>query len=44
MRVVIVSIFRSTTKFLKIQDKSQVNKNQEHIEAYMPRYTILILF
>jgi hypothetical protein len=35
IRVVIVSIFRSTTKFLKIQDKPQVNKSQEYIKAYL---------
>jgi hypothetical protein len=44
IRVVIVLIFRLITKFLKVQDKSQVNENQEHIKAYMLSYTILMLF
>jgi hypothetical protein len=35
MKVIIVLIFRLITKFLKIQDKSQVNKNQEYVEAYL---------
>jgi hypothetical protein len=33
-----------TTKFLKIQDKSQVNKNQEYIKIYLFLYLPNILY
>jgi hypothetical protein len=42
-KVIIVLIFRSTTKFLKIQDKYQVNKNQERVETYLFSYLFLHL-
>jgi hypothetical protein len=43
VRVIIILIFRLTTKFLKIQDKSQVNKNQKHIKAHVFSYLFLYL-
>jgi hypothetical protein len=40
VKIIIVLIFRLTIKFLKIQDKSQVNKSQEHVKAYMLSHAI----
>jgi hypothetical protein len=44
VRVVIVSIFRLTMKFLKIEDRSQVNKSREYVKIYLFSYLLSYLF